>query len=373
MADTNTQVPVPAPDAAPIKVPDAPAASAVADKAKVAAAEATEKIKGFISKPSGSVITIIAVGIVVTLVTAFALYWLISKTVVNQNSYTLVESNTPILCTQVSNCSGDQIPNSTNGVRSSLSFWIYINDISKFAGSNRHVFHRGQSTDTLSTASPYVFLDPNTSALYVAFNSTTNQFSGTVGNPQASGTGSIVPASSSSYPSAATIMAGATAAQQSSFILQATGITFPYIPLQRWVHVSVVVNEDSNGGTLTGYLDGQLVQTVNSSTATTPIQSVSYTYPVSSTHGKGTVNFDVIPTMNIQNINLDYKGNVYVGGSLSDPIGPGFSGLVSRIEFFNYDMNANDVYNDYIRGPVDSNLLGKLGLGVRTPIYSLNN
>jgi hypothetical protein len=67
-------------------------------------------------------------------------------------------------------------------------------------------------------------------------------------------------------------------------------------------------------------------------------------------------------------------GNVWVGGSMMDPeIGPGFAGLVSKIEFVNYDMNVSDIYAKYMEGPID-NLASKLGLpayGMRSPVYRI--
>jgi hypothetical protein len=71
--------------------------------------------------------------------------------------------------------------------------------------------------------------------------------------------------------------------------------------------------------------------------------------------------------------NLDKKGNIYTGGSVGSTVGPGFSGMVSMIQFFNYDMNANDVYELYKKGPVN-NMLAKLGLpsyGIQSPFYRI--
>jgi hypothetical protein len=77
--------------------------------------------------------------------------------------------------------------------------------------------------------------------------------------------------------------------------------------------------------------------------------------------------------LSIFNADLDKKGHVYVGGSTSGTSGPGFSGMVSKITFANFDMNAKDVYDNYLNGPIDS-LLAKMGLpayGVQAPIYKI--
>lgn len=75
-----------------------------------------------------------------------------------------------------------------------------------------------------------------------------------------------------------------------------------------------------------------------------------------------------------QNLVLDKGGDVWIGGSQTDPtIGPGFDGLVASVTFANYDMNGSDVYDLYMRGPMDS-LMARLGLpayGVRSPLYRM--
>jgi len=74
-------------------------------------------------------------------------------------------------------------------------------------------------------------------------------------------------------------------------------------------------------------------------------------------------------------LNLDKPGDIYVGGSaIEQDVGPGFSGLVASLTFFNHDLNAKDIYRIYEAGPVD-NLAAKLGLpayGVRSPIYRIS-
>jgi len=72
-------------------------------------------------------------------------------------------------------------------------------------------------------------------------------------------------------------------------------------------------------------------------------------------------------------MNLDKTGDIWIGGSPSESVGPGFAGLVSKVTFFNHDINAKDVYEDYMKGPIDS-LLAKMGLpayGIRTPLYRM--
>jgi len=147
------------------------------------------------------------------------------------------------------------------------------------------------------------------------------------------------------------------------FDLATHGVTIDYVPLQRWVHVAIVVNEEVNSGTISVFLDGELVKHEMSGKQTKKIE-----FQIEGT------NAPVMESVvrKFQNLNLDKTGNIWVGGSMMETdIGPGFSGLVSKIEFVNYDMNASDIYDKYMQGPID-NMASKLGLpayGMRSPIY----
>jgi len=329
----------PAPVASFVAADVASKTAEYADNVKEAATKAKDSITNFSNTNSGIVIMVTLAGIAVSFATAYALYLLINKTVKNQSSYLLVESKVPVLGTQIGNLNGDSIPNAGNGKRSSVCFWMYIHDINKFSGSYRHIFHRGDADSDFSTAGPFVRMDKEKNSVSVTYALTDT---------------------AKTYGSADNVTALTDKESQWQYMKQAHGITFDYIPLQRWVHVCVVVNEDYNGGTITGYIDGELVKAINASTPITPIIPPTGSLKIS-------------PVFDITGVNLDKKGNVYVGGSAGDPIGPGFSGLVSKIQFFNYDMNSVDVYNNYKTGPID-NLLAKMGLpayGIQSPIYKI--
>ena len=127
------------------------------------------------------------------------------------------------------------------------------------------------------------------------------------------------------------------------------GIEIPYIPIQRWVHIGIVINENSNGGSIVAYVDGDLSKVIT-------------TGDISSA---GTL-------LKVNNLNLDKKGNLVVGGTIDGMNDVGFSGLISKISMYNYDLNDKDIYNDYNEGPLDGFLSKYLGAyGVRSPIYRI--
>lgn len=278
------------------------------------------------SPPNGSksviVITLVLAAAGAFLV-AYILYWAISKIAVSKQSYIVPQTKVPITGTQLTKIVGVNTPPSANGKRASMTFWIYVHDIEKYTGSRRHVFHVGDE-NAMFTSSPLVYFSAFNNKLHVMYNP--------INDPKA-------PNDSTRF----------------EYLTSRCGVTIDYIPIQRWVHVAIVVNETVNGGTISAYLDSELVKVVTSG---------------KTNEVEGTSNM----IASIQNLKLDKNGALFVGGSTSDEVGPGFSGLVSKVSLFNYDLNVADVYNDYRAGPID-NLLARLGLpayGLQSPIYRIS-
>jgi hypothetical protein len=321
MADNAAPVDL-APSAPPAPAAAAAPATAVAD----AAAKAVDKAKNAVMKSPGTVITILIVVAAALFGIAYLLYWLINNALINKKAYLIPETKVPKLCTELTKINGVNNPMAKNGKRMSFSFWIYIHDVDKYKGALRHVMHLGD--EIVLHGSPIVYLGANDNKMYIAFN-TINDV--------------VYPGYISSTDEAAKF----------NYLVSKYGITIDYIPIQRWVHIAVVVNEDTNSGSISAYVDSELVKTM--------------------TTGKPNRAATISDVSTIQNLKLDKAGAMFVGGSIGDEIGPGFSGLVSKIKLYNYDLNVRDVYGDYRSGPID-NLLAKLGLpayGVRTPVYRI--
>lgn len=264
--------------------------------------------------------------IVISAIAAYILYRYIASAIFNQSRLVIEKTKTPIVCNKLSQISVGDFNKSGNGKRRTYTFWIYIHDLNKYSGSYRHVFHIGDANDVKS-ASPYVFLDKSENKLYFRIAATDRDSMGDI-----------------SLSSVQNI------SDTNLNMFMAQGIVIPYIPIQRWVHVAVVVNENSNGGSIISYVDGEISKIVTSG-------------EVSDTGSR----------INIANLNLDKMGDLFVGGSFDSPSGPGFSGLISKITMFNYDLNNKDIYDDYNRGPLDGFMasMGMSRYGLRTPIYKI--
>ena len=305
--------------------------------------------------PAGTLIITAVVGVLVLVFTVFAMYWLVNRTVNHRKRYTIPGTKVPAVTSKLQVFEADAIPAPGNGKRMSFAFWIYIHDMNKFSGSYRNVLYRGDAAELLSSHSPTVLLDAKDNRMHVFFgtekadpyNGKSDKLFGTGQGPDSNEDNRM---------------------RNVAYLVATRGITIDYIPIQRWVHVAIVINEEVNGGTIVAYLDGELnkISRVaadapfgDPNSQVTDLTSASDPKPLLTT------------ALDIQNANLEKRGNIYVGGTTQSSI-PGFSGLVSRLTFFNYDLNARDIYNVYLEGPVDG-LASKMGAayGVRTPIYRL--
>jgi hypothetical protein len=267
--------------------------------------------------------------VIICLLIAYFLYYFITTKLFLNIRQIVDETRIPIICTEKRRYDFD-IKTTGNGERRSYTFWIYIHDMNKYAGNYKNVFNI-QSSSTISNpaeASPFVFLDKTDNKMYFRF----TQFK----------EGSEVSAFNN-----------LTENKLKSFMR--TGIVIPYIPLQRWVHIAIVCNANSYKNYIYAYVDGDLVSTTSNNEKDRYLGDTDDTRKT------------------LTKLDINKKGIINIGGELNATEGPGFSGLVSKITTFNYELNQKDVYNDYYWGPI-GNILARLGLGmygIRNPIYKL--
>jgi len=267
--------------------------------------------------------------IIVCVLLAYLLYYLITTRVFLQSILMAEETKSPVLCNEKKKVKF--IYDKTgNGERRSFTFWIYIHDMNKYKGMYKNVFNitKDEKNTDLTKMSPYVFLDKDNNRMYVSF-------------------GSSLPENRYNNYSKLTIDT------LSEFMKQ--GITIPYIPLQRWVHIGIVCNANSYKNYIYAYVDGDLVN----STST----GENDNYLANSAVKK-----------DLKNLDMNVSGYLNIGGNNNDfAEGPGFSGLISKVTTYNYELNQKDIYGDYYKGPIGG-FLSKIGLsnyGVRNPIYKI--
>ena len=360
---------------------------------------ATQSVQNYFSNYSNTTIIIgLIIIILLALFISYGLYWFVSFQLFNNTVNVIYETNTPLIGTSLSSLAADITP-CANGKRRAYTFWIYLNDMSKYQGIYKHVLHLTKDDkDPITNASPYIFLDKNENKLYIRFTKKDNNFTATD-----------------------TSIMNFNDTNISYFMSQ--GIVIPYIPLQRWVHVGIVINETTTTTMITCYVDGDIVAnkslrdkndaytlTENFEVATEGALGAAVAATPTSAAGAlaGSASGTVInpdgstasvaaacavavavtsasvtsnPTgidyskVDYTDINTDTTGRLIIGGdNLNTGVGAGFSGLISKFKSYNYDINQKDIYKDYNEGPVN-NLLVNLGIGnygIRNPIYKVS-
>ena len=321
------------------------------DTLKDAGTKAVASVSAVLGSGSGSgsggkgvIIIMLLAATVAAFFVVGALYYAAYNYIAVSNTYRVKGTDIPILASKLTTFPGTDIPSMNNGKRLTVSWWLYINDMLTNDGQIRRVFNRGDNVTNYGQNSfPCVVLDPHTNKVHVIFHTTdVSQFM------------------QQGVDATKNLKTDLSDSEAISFLSQTHGIRFDYVPMQRWVHLAVVIDEEANGGTVMGYLDGELVKTV-----TTSVQLDSVSNPITLAKQPQTPVY-----LEIQHLDLGSGGDINIGGDGTTTIG--FSGLVSRISFTNTDLNANDIWQQYRAGP--TNILNRFGLnyGLQSPVYRLS-
>jgi hypothetical protein len=285
-------------------------ASNTASKVTEEANAAIEKATEMLSNPS-VLYGLIAV-IVIAVICVAVVYYFIANAVFNKKSIIIEKTKFPIKGNTKSVIMIENFPSSGNGLRRTYTFWIYVNDVNNAGGKPKHIFSIGNdsSIDSIIDKSPVVVLKD--SKLHICFPN-----SAEVGAP--------------------------TNVDDIGGNKKDNTVSFDYLPMQRWVHIAVVISDDYQGSTVSLYMDAQLASSTTNE----------------KDNGK-----------KLKGFKLDTTGSLIVGGDNSATYG--FNGLLSKVGIHNYDLNSRDIYNIYSEGPIDG-LFASLGYGIRTPIYKLSD
>jgi hypothetical protein len=259
----------------------------------------------------------------------------------------------PVVCNEASVFPFKQKLESGNGKKRSYSFWIYIFDLAPGDGQYRHVAHITDSENKyeVRNSSIHVVLDTTLNKLYFRFALASPNDELAAFGELATNIGNVGESGKDTKDKYLKFTKG------NGFETIATGFSVNYIPIQRWVHVAVVIN-DIGGGAITTYIDGNFVNTIDNV-------------------NKGNKNEYIADgaIIDISRLKLEHTGALYVGGEYPGGLVPmGFSGLISKFTLNNYDLNRNDIYKEYSAGPLKGVLasMGFASYGIRNPIYKLS-
>jgi hypothetical protein len=271
---------------------------------------------------------LIVIVFLVMVIVAYFLYYIITDNILYQQKIDVEGTEVPIICNELSEFKiTKSLPNS-NGIKRSYGFWIYINDIDKYRGNYRHIAHLGKDAGQIKDACPYIFLDKTENKIHVRFAPKKDTL------PDST---LLTDTETSRVPNILTYTGGTGSK---------CGITIKYVPIQRWVHIVIVIS-DVNGGLVYTYIDGELADQDKQ-------------------------------TLILHELGFENKvDTLFVGGNISNTtIGAaGFSGLLSKFSYYNYDLNKNDIYKEYTKGPLNGLLtsMGIVSYGLRNPVYKINN
>jgi hypothetical protein len=233
---------------------------------------------------------------------------------VSKESFTNISSNTIL-------------PELYNGNEFSYSFWVYI-DNENFERTTRPklIMGRMSTQGEFGDANPVFYLDPIDNKMHV-FIRTDNISSGLSSLSDIHGY-------TQSADSSETI--GGTLSASNTY--KPNVLTLNYMPLQRWVNVILVV--DNNFVQL--FVDGDLRE----------VKDLS----------KGTDNKVVTSS----------TGNLVTGG---DGNTMSFDGFLSKVQAFNYAVTIDHAKIIYKAGPLHKSILSMIGVpyyGVRSPFYRVD-
>jgi len=275
---------------------------------------------------------LIVIVFLVMVIVAYFLYYIITDNILYQQKIDVEGTEVPIICNELSEFKiTKSLPNS-NGIKRSYGFWIYINDIDKYSGEYRHIAHLGKDAGQIKDACPYIFLDKTENKIHVRF------------APKKDDLGEAILLRDVMNHTTETNMFSYT--PSGSGKTNTCGITIKYVPIQRWVHIVIVIS-DVNGGLVYTYIDGELADQDKQ-------------------------------TLILHELGFENKvETLFVGGNISNStIGAaGFSGLLSKFSYYNYDLNKNDIYKEYTKGPLNGLLtsMGIVSYGLRNPVYKINS
>lgn len=303
---------------------------------------AKEVMMDTVTNSSSSIYFIIFL-LVLAGIVCYIIYYIIVDNVIYQKRILLPGTETPLLCTKYSKLPFSDILDSGNGNKRSYCFWIYILDIQSQAGEYRHIAtitNKGNKNKEIEKSSLCIRVNKERNSIEFRFG-TNNSSPASLYYTEPSTTSFLT----------TDIMVGTTP------VKYLTGVEIKYVPIQRWVHVGIVIN-DNGGGSITTYIDGNFVETINNKN----VKEQEYSSGAQ---------------IDTNRLNLDHVGILFVGGEETPPteVPMGFSGLFSRFTIFNYDLNRNDIYKEYSSGPIKGGLssIGLTAYGIRNPIYKLNN
>lgn len=361
MAATNAKFSLNAQKAAPALAPGGPgaASSGVMGKATGAFGNIASKLKSGDNKML-YILLIIGVVLIFVAVIIYIMFSLKSSKLVGKKL-----TSKPIKLDEVGTAieiNGAEMPKPVVGREYSYSFWIYLDNYEqtytkdgtgKMIPIDKIVFYRGESGNVAS-ANPIVFMDGLSNKMYIAIKTQNTSLSSVLSAPnKVDYNGNLYNIRFMNYFMNSALKLNDSAYALHDAINKYLILTVDYVPLQRWVNVTFVIDNKVT----TVFMDGE-IYSVKSSEEFKALRE-----PELDIRGK---------PIDINLIIEKTDGNMYIG---KNSVGNKYAapGYLGKLQYFNYAVSMKEVRDIYNDGPLDElGLFGmKMKYGVRSPIYKL--
>ncbi len=283
------------------------------------AREITDKVAGIANQSTAALFVVVALFLIIVIV-VYIVYKIKRSDL--QNVVIVKESTRLFNMKQPLRIDSALLPPTLNGQEYTFSTWLYLVEYPPM-DSHALLFCRGGSGQSVNGSNPIVFLNKGTNRLHVAVKTTLVPETPSDLDPQVQGNAILdkVMDPRNGYLTA----------------------TIDYVPLQRWVHIAFVIQDNL----LTLYLDGDIYTVSN--VFDLPRRSPTTPRPIFA----GT------------------NGDIYVGALPNLTAQP--RAFIAKTQYFNFGLMHKDIKATYTAGPTMNTILSALGLnyGLRSPVYRL--
>ncbi len=236
----------------------------------------------------------------------------------------------------------NQLPEFNNGKEYAYSFWMYVDNVADDSNHGLVFFKSAASTIeniNFSDVNTAVYIEKNTNKLKIKLR--------TLNADQNNVTVDVSADSKKGIDGKLNIKGVDSNITLHSDNCYYSDFTIDYLPLQRWLNITI--NVDNNLVSI--FLDGDLLSTKNLANPSTLECDNLLSSIISNKHGN-------------LFIGTDAKGNLQT-----------FNGALSNFTAFNYSITLDHVKALYNSGPIPKSMLTKFGLplyGVRNPFYRVD-
>jgi hypothetical protein len=300
-----------------------------------------------LASPSQSIVTIALIVLVtgVSFYVMYHLYKIIMKT--DLRTVTLLKDAIKVPQYRKVNINADvPMPSLYNGAEFSYSAWMYIESFNR-TGKPQLVLYNGKGDSFSDAISPVFYLDPEYVTLHVLLRTNKGARAG--------------------------VHRGSLENLHKYRDCDFVRLSVDYVPMQRWVNVTLVVDNEY----VQLFFDGELRKVID----ITDKDLIENIHSDIQTTTKGPD--DLCENDNVcckpentccgkRLMNTNTGKQLYIGKIGTDEV---FNGYLSKVQFFNYAITVDHAKIIYKSGPLHQSMLGRLGLpmyGLRNPFYKID-